>query len=155
NRRGGTENTPAIIGFAKASEIFSINLKKYFDHVTEIKKYFLERISNYIGNEILLNSPEDNCSPYILNISLNPEKFKINSDSLLINFDMEGIAISNGSACSSGTIEPSHVLLSMGLSRERAETAMRFSFSKFTTEDEIDYAISTLKKILNRFRTLN
>jgi cysteine desulfurase len=100
------------------------------------------------GSEILVNSPLFECSPYILNFSLNPEKFSLKSESLIINFDLNGIAVSSASACTSGVMEPSHVLKAMNLTNERAERALRFSFSKKTTFDEVQFALNILKQIL-------
>ncbi len=148
-RRGGTENTPAIVGFAKAAELFYENRISNFNHVNLLKTKFYDTLSSW-GNEILINSPMENCSPYILNFSINPNEYSINSDSLIINLDLNNIAVSSGSACTSGVMEPSHVLKSMNLQRERAERALRFSFSRKTTTEEIKIALNVLREILDK-----
>ncbi|MBM4175722.1 MAG: cysteine desulfurase [Ignavibacteria bacterium] len=151
-RRGGTENTPAIVGFSKAAEIFYKNRTENFNHVSKIKNSFMELIKSF-DIDILLNSPANECSPYILNLSINPERYSINSDSLIMNLDMNGIAVSSGSACTSGVMESSHVLKAMNLPKERAERALRFSFSRYTTIEEIEKALQELKEILSKSKT--
>jgi cysteine desulfurase len=146
-RRGGTENTPSIVGFAKAAELFYEQRRENFEHVSKIKNRCIEILKSW-GSEILVNSPLFECSPYILNFSINPEKFSLKSESLIMNFDLNGIAVSSGSACTSGVMEPSHVLKAMNLTNERAERALRFSFSKKTTFDEVQFALNILKQIL-------
>lgn len=147
-KRGGTENTPAIVGFAKAAELFYEKRKENFKHVTEIKNRCVKIMESW-DNDIFINSPSNNCSPYILNFSMNPERYSLNSDSLIMNLDLKGIAVSSGSACTSGIMEPSHVLNAMNFPKERAERALRFSFSRRTTLEEIGTALTTLKEILN------
>jgi len=146
-RRGGTENTPAIVGLAKAAELFHERRKDNFEHVSKIKNRCIEILKSW-DTDILINSPSTNCSPYILNFSMNQEKYSLNSDSLIMNLDLKGIAVSSGSACTSGVMEPSHVLKAMNLPKERAERALRFSFGRGTTYEEIETALTILKEIL-------
>lgn len=146
-RRGGTENTPAIVGFAKAAEVFYGQRKENFEHANKIKNRCVEILNSW-DNDILINSPSTNCSPYILNFSINPERYLLNSDSLIMNLDLRGIAVSSGSACTSGVMEPSHVLNAMNFPKERAERALRFSFSRRTTFEEVETTLTILKDIL-------
>ncbi len=147
NRRGGTENVAGIIGLAEAAKINFNNIDTNLQKVTELKSYFLEQLKA-CEDLILINSPSEGCSPYILNISLNPEYFDVDQNTLIMNFAIRGVAISSGSACTSGVLEPSHVLMAMGYDEKRSSMAMRFSFSPFTTFSEIDYAIEVMKEII-------
>ncbi len=148
NRRGGTENVAGIVGLAKAAELAISNLNENYIKVKEIKEYFLSKLKKF-SDLILYNSPEENCSPYILNISLNPKYFNIDENTLIMNFAIRGVAVSSGSACTSGVLEPSHVLLAMGYDENRASSAVRFSFSHKTTYDEIDYTVDVMEEIIN------
>ena len=148
NRRGGTENVPGLIGLCKAAQISVNNLKENFSKVSEIKNYFIGKLQRF-GDMILINSPAENCSPYIFNISFNPEYFDIDENTLIMNFAIRGVAVSSGSACTSGVLEPSHVLLAMGFDKKRASSAVRFSFSHKTTHDEIDYTIEIIEEIIS------
>jgi cysteine desulfurase len=147
NRRGGTENVPGIIGLSKAAELSYSRIKDSYQKVSEIKNYFVEKL-NQFEDLILFNSPAENCSPYILNISFNPKYFDIDENTLIMNFAIRGVAVSSGSACTSGVLEPSHVLLAMGFDEKRASSAVRFSFSHLTTEEEIDYTIEIISEII-------
>lgn len=154
NRRGGTENVPGIIGMAKAAELINQNLENNYHHVSSIKNYFVEKLKSF-EDKILFNSPSKKCSPYILNVSLNPDYFEVDENALIMNFAIRGVAVSSGSACTSGVLEPSHVLLSMGFDEKRASAAVRFSFSHLTTFDEIDYTIEVLETVLHLLRKKN
>ncbi len=147
NRRGGTENVAGIVGITEAAKTMIENLDKYNEKVSTVKKYFIDQLKTF-SDFILYNSPKENCSPYILNISFNPEYFNIDENSLIMNFAIRGVAVSSGSACTSGVLEPSHVLLAMGHSEKRASTAVRFSFSHLTTIEEIDYTLEVIEQII-------
>lgn len=147
NRRGGTENVAGIIGLASAAKFSYANLEKNNLKVFEIKNYMLEKLKQF-KDKILYNSPSENCSPYILNISFNPKYFDVEENTLIMNFAIRGVAVSSGSACTSGVLEPSHVLLGIGYDEKRASMAVRFSFSHETTFDEIDYTIEVIKDII-------
>lgn len=152
NRRGGTENLPGIVGLAKAAELAYKEMQESFEHVSKLKNYFLSLLEKHIDKEIFVNGGISNASPYILNISLNPDLYDIDENTLIMNFAIRGVAVSSGSACTSGVLEPSHVLLAMGFDEKRASMAVRFSFSKLTRENEIDYAYEVLCEILNRLK---
>lgn len=147
NRRGGTENVAGIIGLAKAAQISIANLNENYNNVIRIKNYLVNKLDKF-RDYILFNSPSENCSPYILNVSFNPNLFNIDENTLIMNFAIRGVAVSSGSACTSGVLEPSHVLLAMGYDEKRASMAMRFSFSHLTTTDEIDYTIDVIEEII-------
>lgn len=146
-RRSGTENVPAIVGFGKAAEIIGT----VFDD--EIK-----RISTLTGilREGILNSTEgvtiNGDSSYKLPNTLNFSFDGIEGESLVMNLDMEGIAASTGSACSEGNVEPSHVLLAMGLSRKEAVSSLRLSTGRFTKKEDIENFLRVIPVITGRIR---
>ena len=148
NRRGGTENVAGIVGLATASKIAYSKVDENYSKVFQIKEYMIKHLKQF-EEKILFNSPLENCSTYILNISFNPKYFDIDENILIMNFAIRGVAVSSGSACTSGVLEPSHVLLALGYDKKRASSAVRFSFSPQTTFDEIDYAIDVMKEIIN------
>ncbi len=147
DRRAGTENVPAVVGFGKAAEISGTRMQEDFALVgtlrDELQKKLLEQIDG-----IHVNGHPEKRHPAILNASFAG----VESDSLLLGLDLKGIAVSNGSACTSGTVEPSHVLHAMGLPKSIANSAIRFSLGRKNTSDEIDYTVNALKVILKRLR---
>lgn len=147
NRRGGTENIAAIVGLAEAVKISSNMMNDNYKKVTSINKYFRESVTNAFGNRIEINGCENN-SPYILSLTFKSEYFKNDGEALLMALDINGIAVSQGSACTSGTIKPSHVILGIGKGIDDANGTLRFSFNPNNTNNEIDYAISVLEKIM-------
>jgi len=132
---------------AKAAQIINSKIEENHDRVLNIKNYFLKKLEQF-NEYILFNSPKEKSSPYILNISFNPEHFEVDENTLIMNFAIRGVACSSGSACTSGVLEPSHVLLSMGFDEKRSSSAVRFSFSHLTSEDEIDYTIEVISDII-------
>ena len=155
NHRAGTENVAGIIGMAKAAEISYKNMTRDEKNISELRNLMLNRIyrlSNYSnksgGYGISLNGTSDIIKrlPGNLNICFKG----VNAESILILLDMAGIAASAGSACSSGSIEASHVLTNIGLSKIEAESSVRFTIGRNTTEQEIDYTIRQLEQILKK-----
>ena len=146
NRRGGTENVASIVGLAEAVKLAKLNMFKNSEAVLALKKYFLEGLTNIFGNKVEINGGV-NTSPYILNITFKNEFFKNDIDTLLMALDINGIAASQGSACTSGTIKPSHAIIGIGKSIEDASGTLRFSFNAENTKSEVDYVVSILEKI--------
>jgi cysteine desulfurase len=148
--RPGTENTASIVGFAKALEICNADMKeneKHIFHLREkLKKGILETIS-----EVIVNASGARAVSNILNISFN----YIEGEALLLMLDMKGIAVSTGSACASGSSEPSHVLSSMCVNPVVAQGAVRFSFGHYNTEEDIDYVLEVLPKIVSDLRSMS
>ncbi len=145
-KRAGTENVPAIIGFAKASQLIYSEF--------EIRSKKLKLMSEYLKTKMLnevkgtfLNSDINNRHYTIQNYTFD----NILAEKLLISLDINGIAASSGSACNSGSILPSHVLLAIGKSEDSALSSIRFSIGEFTTKEEIDYVVSVLAKLVNKF----
>ncbi len=147
DRRAGTENVPAIVGFGKAVEICIDRIEADGGHVLQCRKAFKEKIKARIP-EAKFNGHSENFYPGILNVSFEG----IQSDSMLLSLDLKGIAVSNGSACTSGTVEPSHVLKAMGVSQKRGISAIRFSFGRHSKLEEIDIVVNALDEIVTRLR---
>ncbi len=145
NMRGGTENVIGIIGITKALELAYSEMEGHQKHVVSLKNHFIKSLSEAIP-EILFNglsSDLDKSLYTVLNVSLPPSE--ANRGMLLFNLDLEGISASGGSACSSGATVGSHVLRALNHKPER--DAIRFSFSRFNTIEEIDYTILKLKEL--------
>jgi cysteine desulfurase len=148
-RRSGTENVPAIVGFGKACEIVKEELKS---PKSEIRiKGMRDRLHRGIADKIdrlRLNGHPEKRLPNTLNLSFD----SVEGESLVMSLDLEGIAVSTGSACSEGNVDPSHVLLAMGLSREQASSSIRFSFGRFNEEKDVDRVLEVLPGIVDRIR---
>ncbi|MFZ4568878.1 MAG: cysteine desulfurase family protein [Bacteroidota bacterium] len=153
NRRAGTESPALIVGFQTAVRIAINQLEKNAEHMYSLKQFLINNIISLIP-DIHINGPINTQTslPSIVNISF-PNRPNIDGESLLQMMDIQDIAVSNGSACVSGSQQPSHVLSAMGRSQKEAKAAIRFSFSKYTTEAEILKAIHTLKDILDSFES--
>ncbi len=137
--RAGTENIPLIAGFAKALELADIGQEELFRHTEKLRSLLKEMIQNTVRN-VIINSQDELSIPHILNVSLDSSNYNIESETLLLNMDMKGIAVSSGSACTSGSVQPSHVLLAMGHDPKTTQATIRFSFGKFTTIEEVESA---------------
>ncbi|AGK98001.1 cysteine desulfurase NifS [Clostridium pasteurianum BC1] len=147
-RRAGTENTPGIVGIGKAIELCNLNMSKESERTKKLRSKLAEHILEIPGTE--LNGPDyDKRLPGNLNICFNG----IEAEILLMSLDLKGICASAGSACSAGSIRPSHVLSAIGLSPEKCKSSIRFSIGEETSEEDIDYTISTLKEIISSIRT--
>lgn len=136
--RGGTENVPAIAGFAKAAEIVKDNSK----NVLEVKKYIAERVTREIP-KVFINGSVDKTSPYILNLAM----IGLRSEIILHSLEQRGIFVSSGSACSSNRPSPSHVLMAMGYKPERVDSSIRLSFNNENTLEEADAFCRALAEI--------
>lgn len=151
NRRGGTENVIGIIGLYEAVKLASENMDENEAKVRILRKRFIEGIESIAKGTIKINTA-DNFSPYILSVTFDSREYNNDPESMIMFLDINGVAASNGSACTSGTLKPSHVILSMGKSPEDAAGTLRFSFSPFNTPEEVDYSIDVLSKMMNNFR---
>lgn len=148
--RGGTTNVPAVVGMAEALRIATQNLDENAAYVSAIRDRFIHRVLREIPYVKLNGHPEKRL-PANANFSFR----YIEGESLLFSLDLKGIAVSSGSACSSGSLEPSHVLLAMGLPEGLAHGSIRFSFGKDNTPEEADYAVDALKEIVVKLRALS
>ncbi|MCM1145338.1 MAG: cysteine desulfurase NifS [Blautia sp.] len=149
-RRAGTHNTPGIIGFGKATEIADRELEKRRAYESELRDYLIDRALAEIPYT-RLNGHRDRRLSNNANFSFQ----FIEGESLLILLDQKEIAASSGSACTSGSLDPSHVLLAIGLPHEIAHGSLRLTLSDETTKEELDYVIEELKKIVERLRSMS
>lgn len=148
--RMGTENLPGIVGFGKAAELAIENISENIIKIKEMKVRLFEIISNEI-KDVKLNGDFENGYAGTLNLTFE----RIEAEALALSLDMDGIAISTGSACSSGSVNPSHVLLALGLSKEEAQSSIRVSLGKNNTLDEIEIVGEMIVKHVKRLRMLN
>ncbi|HLP27410.1 MAG TPA: cysteine desulfurase family protein [Candidatus Didemnitutus sp.] len=150
NRRAGTEPVALIVGFAVAARRATEAMEQRTSHMTSLITEARRAVGESIPN-IRINTPEQGTLPNILNISFR-DAATLDGEAILQTMDMEGIAVSNGSACVSGSLQPSHVLLAMGLPPSEAKAAVRISVSKDTTLEEIGTAVTLLSKIIRGLR---
>lgn len=142
-KRGGTANTPAIVGFGKATEIAYKNLVKNYTRISMLRDYFVKKLKQNFADIVIINGNNDNHVPNIVSVSFK----NFDANILLMKLDQQGICVSRGSACTAGSSLPSYVLQAMGLN-DYANSTIRFSLSKFTTQKELDYVIKALTQIL-------
>ena len=161
--RGGTENIAAIAGFKKAIEILKEEMDNDIAHYKKLKDKLLSGLKPLFKDYVIINSIIEHTSSAktdtplrrgisldnIVNISFDPAKIKIDADTFLIKLDMKGIAVSSGSACTSGSIKPSHVLTALGYDDETAKSSLRISFGRFNKVNDVDYLLKTLTELLN------
>lgn len=150
NRRAGTENVPGIVGMGKAIELAYEDLDEKNKRLIHLRERLIKGIFDNIDH-VRLNGHPTNRLPNNVNICFE----FIEGESLLLSLDMEGIAGSSGSACTSGTLEPSHVLLGIGLPHEIAHGSLRLSLGDYNTEDEVDYVVEKLIDIVARLRAMS
>lgn len=147
--RSGTENVPAIAGFGKAAELIKEQIDTESLRLKELRdKLHMGIIDNIHG--VTLNGHIENRLSNTLNLSFDDTE----GESLVMNLDLEGVAVSTGSACSEGNVDPSHVLLAMGLTKEQAVSSLRFSFGRFSQQGDIDLVLEKLPAIVKRIRKI-
>ena len=149
-RRAGTENVSGIIGFAKAAEVATKNMEEITGKERKVRDYLIARIEKEIPYA-RLNGDREKRLPNNVNFCF---RF-IEGESMLIMLDGKGICASSGSACTSGSLDPSHVLLAIGLPHEIAHGSLRLSISDETTTEEADFVVDELKKIIERLRSMS
>lgn len=149
-RRAGTHNVPGIVGFGKAAELALANMDERIKYETELRDYLIKRVSSEIPYT-KVNGDLEKRLPNNANFCF---RF-IEGESMLILLDQNGICGSSGSACTSGSLDPSHVLLAIGLPHEIAHGSLRLSLSEKTTREDIDFTIDELKKIIERLRNMS
>ena len=150
NRRAGTENVPALAGMGVAARLAVEKLMSEGERVAGLRDRLEEGILRLVPGTTVNGDP-DSRVPNTSNISFD----RIEAESLLIALDLEGIAVSTGSACSSGTLEPSHVLRAMGLSSHRTQNSLRFSLGLFSTDAEVDRVLEVLPRLVDKLRALS
>lgn len=149
-KRAGTHNTPGIVGFAKATELAKNELEDRIKYVSDLRDYLIDRV--------LAEVPYTKLNGHRTNRLANNANFSfrfIEGESLLIMLDQKGICGSSGSACTSGSLDPSHVLLAIGLPHEIAHGSLRLTLSEETTREDIDYVVEAIKEIVGRLRSMS
>lgn len=146
-RRAGTENVPAIVGLATASRNAYTTIRERKSAVTQLREYLIENVLSRIP-DVTLNGDRNHRLPGNVNFCFE----KVNGESMLIMLDMEGICASSGAACASGSLDASHVLLAIGMSKEKAKSSLRFSLDDTNTKEEIDIVVDKLEQIVKKLR---
>lgn len=149
-RRAGTENTLGIIGLGKAVEMRAIEMENEYKRMVEYRNILKQGIADSIPDIVFIGHQED-CVPTTLNVSFEGAE----GEAILLYLDLEGIAVSTGSACASGSLDPSHVLLAMGLPVELAHGSIRISMGRQTTREDVEYTIEKLKSTIARVRQMS
>lgn len=147
NKRAGTENVAGIVGLGKACELANINLEQHIKHLKGLRDYFISQVKQKIDGAVLNGSIEKRL-PGNANFAFP----SVDGEALLLNLDAKGICASAGSACTSGSSSPSHVLSSIGLSNELAHSSLRVTFGEDNTKEDVDYLIENLCEIVQKLR---
>lgn len=149
-RRAGTEAVPGIVGFGMAAELAREERGQRTDHDRRLRDQFESMVTAEI-EDVVFNGNRERRLGHISNISFR----YVEGEGLLINMDLQGVAVSTGSACSSGTLEPSPVIRALGRDDELARGSIRFSFGKDNTDEDVNYAVQVLKKSVEKLRQLS
>ncbi|MDX1532488.1 MAG: aminotransferase class V-fold PLP-dependent enzyme, partial [Rhodothermales bacterium] len=157
-RRGGTENVAAVVGLAVALERAQATAEAERARLRGLQHRLAGRLRARFGETVRINTPLDEAAdersaPHVLNVSFPPvEGRAVDGEMLLLGLDVAGVCASSGSACTSGAVEPSHVLLALGVERATAQATVRFSFGRATTAAEVDRAAEALIELVERMR---
>ena len=149
-KRAGTENLAGIVGFGKAAELANKNLTDHINRLTELRNYFIDRVKGSI-KDVNINGSMDHRHPGNANITFN----YIEGEAILLLLNEKGIYVSTGSACSSASLSPSHVLAAMGVPVEMIHGTIRFTMGDFTTKEDLDYTVEALKEIITKLREVS
>lgn len=149
-RRGGTENVAGIVGMAHALDLAAARRDETNARLLAMRQRLLNRLTEALGDRFVLNTPLHRSIPSVLNLAFPPNPSPLDAEMLILGLDLEGVSASAGSACTSGALTPSHVLLALGLPRETAAAAVRFSLGSSTTEADVDAAADALVRVLAR-----
>ena len=149
-RRAGTENVPGIVGLGKAIELATANIKEKQEKLIALRERYIKKVLETVPYSRLNGHPTERLAGNA-NISFE----YIEGEGLLLSLDMKGIAASSGSACTSGSLDPSHVLLAIGLKHEQAHGSLRTSFGEDTTVEDIDYMVDAIAEIVARLRSMS
>jgi len=149
-KRAGTENVAGIIGLGKAIELAYKELDKNNKHLLDLRDYYFKQVQDKIEH-VKINGDLEKRLPGNTNVSF---RF-IEGEGLILNLDLKGIYASSGSACTSGSLDPSHVLLAIGLSHEIAHGSLRVTFGKHNTKEEVDYIVNSLAEVVKKLRNMS
>lgn len=150
DRRAGTESVPLIAGIGKACELVRLNLAERMEHARELRDYLETELFNRV-TDVTRNGDPEHRVPNIANLNFD----FVEGEGLQISLDLKGIAVSTGSACASGSHEPSHVLMAIGLPRDNGYGSLRFSFGKYNTREDVEYVLETLPVVIEKLRRLS
>jgi len=150
NKRAGTENVAGIVGLGASIELAYKDISAHNKHLLSLRDYYFEQIKKRIPH-IKINGHLKNRLPGNANISF---RF-IEGEGILLGLDQKGVCASSGSACTSGSLDPSHVLLAIGLSHELAHGSLRVTFGKYNTKEEVDYVVNELEMIIKNLRNMS
>jgi len=150
DRRAGTESVPLIAGIGKAAELIRLNLTERMEHARQLRDYLETELFKRIP-DISRNGDPERRVPNIANFNFD----FVEGEGLQISMDLKGVAVSTGSACSSGSQEPSHVLMAIGLPRDNSYGSLRFSFGQYNTKEDVDYVLETLPAVVEKLRKLS
>lgn len=150
DRRAGTESVPLIAGIGKACELVRLNLAERMEHARELRDYLETELFNRVTDMTRNGDPEHRV-PNIANLNFD----FVEGEGLQISLDLKGIAVSTGSACASGSHEPSHVLMAIGLPRDNGYGSLRFSFGQYNTREDVEYVLETLPVVIEKLRRLS
>ena len=149
-RRAGTENVPYIVGLGKAIEIATQKLPEESKRVAALRDRLMDGLLERIP-DIKINGDRENRLPGNVNVSIK----YVEGESLLMMLDMQGVCAASGSACTSGSLDPSHVLMAIGLDHATAHGSLRFSFADYSTQEDIDYILEVLPPIVEKLRAMS
>jgi len=149
-RRASTENVPGIVGFSKAVQLAEQERQERNEHLIKMRDKLIKGILDSIEETQLNGHPQLRLPN---NVNVTPKY--VEGESMLLNLDLEGIAASTGSACSSGSLEPSHVLKAIGINPEIAHSSLRFSLGRLNTDEDVDYLLEVLPRIVKTLREMS
>lgn len=153
-RRGGTSNVAGIVGMAEALKYCTDHLEAHNEHFNTLRNELITGLEKKFSGRYRINGPKSNGVPHIINLAFpvddTASEKSLDGEMLLLNLDIEGICVSNGSACTSGAVEPSHVLKGIGLPDKLANSSIRISFGKDNTVEQVHFFLDKLESVLNR-----
>jgi cysteine desulfurase len=150
-KRPGTENVPLAVGFAKAVELAVTEMPTEMPRLASLRRHLESRIREEFPAAMINGHPSRHL-PHILNMSFDSAKLNLDGDALVMNMDLQGVAVTSGSACTSGSMQPSHVLLAMGRDVKTAKATLRFAFGRSNTMDDIAIVVGRLHAVLAQMR---
>ncbi len=148
NQRAGTENIPLVVGLAAALQLSHDEMERNTLHVKKLKERLTALLVEHVQG-LIINGRDAQTLDYILNVSLDSKLYSLEAETLLLGMDLRGVAVSSGAACTSGSIQPSHVLLAMGRDEKTTQMSIRFSFGKNTTIAEVEHAGEIFYSFIN------
>lgn len=150
SRRAGTENVPGIVGLAKALEIAHADMQEEERRLKSLTETFFKKVTERIP-DVFMNGHPVLRIPNTMNLSFKG----VEGESIILNLDLKGIGVASGSACTSGSLEPSHVLSAMGVPGDLAQSSLRFSFGRSNTIDDVNYVVEVLPEIISKLRAMS